>query len=120
MDGLLMEQVLVNLLDNALKYTPDQSPIDISAKVDGRDLVVQVEDRGPGVPEEDSERLFDKFYRGSQKSNKSGAGLGLSICKGVIQIHGGVIWARNRTGGGSNFGFSIPLKSKQEIPKGEA
>jgi two-component system sensor histidine kinase KdpD len=120
MDGLLMEQVLVNLLDNALKYTPDKSPIDISAKVDGKDLIVQVEDQGPGVSEEDLEHLFDKFYRGAQKGKKSGAGLGLSICKGIIQIHGGVIWAKNRPDGGSNFGFSIPLKSGIETVKAEA
>jgi two-component system, OmpR family, sensor histidine kinase KdpD len=114
MDGLLVEQVLVNLLDNALKYTPEESPIDISAWVEKKQLRLQVADRGPGVPEEDLPRLFDKFYRGPQKESKSGAGLGLSICKGIVDIHGGTIGAENRAGGGMIFGFSIPLEVKPD------
>ncbi len=116
MDGLLIEQVLVNLLDNALKYTPKDSPIDVSARIENQKLVVQVEDRGPGVPEDDLPKLFDKFYRGPQREKKSGAGLGLSICKGFVEIHGGNIQAENRPGGGMSFRFLIPLESDQ-IPK---
>jgi two-component system sensor histidine kinase KdpD len=110
MDSLLIEQVLVNLLENAVKYTPEKSPIDISAWVEKENLVIQVADRGAGVPEEDLNRLFEKFYRGPQKANKSGAGLGLSICKGFIEIHGGLIWAENRPDGGALFKFTLPLK----------
>jgi two-component system, OmpR family, sensor histidine kinase KdpD len=115
MDALLIEQVLVNLLDNALKYTPEGGPIDISAEIRDNRLVVEVADRGPGIPEADLPRLFDKFYRGPQKETKSGAGLGLSICKGIIDIHGGTISAENGPGGGSLFRFTIPLaETKKE------
>jgi two-component system sensor histidine kinase KdpD len=113
MDALLIEQVLVNLLDNALKYTPDGSPIEISVGVEKGRLAVTVADRGPGIPEEDLPRLFEKFYRGPQKEHKSGAGLGLSICKGFIDIHGGIITASNRPGGGSTFRFTIPLAEEK-------
>ena len=111
MDALLIEQVLVNLLDNALKYTPEGTPIDISAEIKENRLVVEVADRGPGIPEADLPRLFEKFYRGPQKETKSGAGLGLSICKGIIEIHGGTISAENGPGGGSLFRFTLPLKN---------
>lgn len=111
MDALLVEQVLVNLLDNALKYTPEGSALEVSASArDGR-LVVEVADRGPGVPAGDLLRLFDKFYRGPQDEKRSGAGLGLSICKGVVEIHGGTIEAQNRPGGGAVFRFTIPLET---------
>jgi two-component system sensor histidine kinase KdpD len=109
MDPLLIEQVLVNLLDNVVKYTPSDSPVDILVLVDQKELTVEVMDRGPGVPEEDLPRLFEKFYRVPQKDKKNGAGLGLSICKGIIDIHGGKIWAENRAGGGSRFLFTLPL-----------
>jgi len=109
MDGLLIEQVLVNLLDNVLKYTPAGTPVDISASVESSYLVIQVADRGPGIPEEDLDRIFDKFNRGQQAGRASGAGLGLSICKGFVQIHGGTIRAQNRPGGGAIFEFSLPL-----------
>jgi two-component system, OmpR family, sensor histidine kinase KdpD len=111
MDALLIEQVLVNLLDNTLKYTPEGTPIEITAKAQEGGLVVEVADKGPGMPEEDLPRLFEKFYRGPQKEHKSGAGLGLSICKGIIDIHGGAITAQNRPGGGAVFRFTIPLEA---------
>jgi len=109
MDSLLIEQVLVNLLDNALKYTPRESSVEISAREEENQLVVEVADRGPGLPETDLPRLFDKFYRGPEQIRTSGAGLGLSICKGFVQIHGGTIEAQNRTGGGALFRFALPL-----------
>lgn len=109
MDGLLIEQVLVNLLDNALKYTPEKSPLEIEAKLENEQLVISVKDRGPGIPEADLFRLFEKFYRGPQKETRGGAGLGLSICKGFVEIHGGEIWAENREGGGAIFRFTLPL-----------
>lgn len=111
MDSLLIEQVLVNLVDNALKYTPKDSPVEISAKAQDGSLEVAVADRGPGLPEADLLRLFDKFYRGPDQGRTSGAGLGLSICKGFVQIHGGTIEAKNRPGGGALFRFFIPLEA---------
>jgi len=112
MDGLLIGQVLTNLLDNALKYTPERSPILISSWIDKDQWVVQVADRGPGVPEEDIPHLFDKFYRGPQKKTKSGAGLGLAICKGIVDIHRGILGAENRPEGGMLFQMALPLGSE--------
>jgi two-component system sensor histidine kinase KdpD len=109
MDSLLIEQVVVNLLDNAFKYTPLGQPIDVSVRQEKGHLVVEVTDQGPGLPEEDLGRLFEKFYRGPQNGRTTGAGLGLSICKGFVEIHGGTITAENRPGGGALFRFTIPL-----------
>jgi two-component system, OmpR family, sensor histidine kinase KdpD len=110
MDGLLIEQVLVNLLDNALKYTPPAAAIEISTWIERGQWWVRVSDSGPGVKEEDLSRLFDKFYRGSQ-TGKTGAGLGLAICKGIIDIHGGILRADNLPEGGMYFEFSLPLEN---------
>ncbi len=109
MDSLLIEQVLVNLLDNALKYTPGNEPIGISAELEKGRLKVEVADQGPGLPEGDLGRIFEKFYRGPQNGKTTGAGLGLSICKGFVEIHGGIITAENRPGGGSLFRFTLPI-----------
>ncbi|HVZ79754.1 MAG TPA: sensor histidine kinase KdpD [bacterium] len=111
MDSLLIEQVLVNLVDNALKYTPPDSPVEIIAGVGEGFLEIEVADRGPGLPEADLPRLFEKFYRGPEQGRAAGAGLGLSICKGFVQIHGGSIEARNRPGGGAVFRFTLPLEA---------
>jgi two-component system sensor histidine kinase KdpD len=114
MDGLLMEQVLINLLENALKYTPEKTPIHLSAWTEGGNLGVRVADQGPGLPPEDVSHLFEKFYRGAQKNKKGGAGLGLAICKGIVQIHGGTIRALNQTTGGAAFEFYLPLKIAEQ------
>jgi two-component system sensor histidine kinase KdpD len=109
LDALLIEQVLVNLVENALKYTPAGSPIEIAAEVDRQQMTVTVCDRGPGIPMSDLDHLFDKFYRGRANGQQGGAGLGLAICKAVVAAHGGRIVAGNRTGGGAIFEFSLPL-----------
>jgi len=111
MDGLLIGQVLVNLLDNASKYTPAESPLEISSWIYADQWSVEVADRGPGVPESDLPHLFDKFYRGPQKERKSGAGLGLAICRGIVDIHGGTLTAGNRPEGGMFFRLSLPLEA---------
>ncbi len=113
MDALLIEQVLVNLLDNAMKYTPPGTPIDLTASVREGWFTIELDDHGQGVSEGDLPQLFDKFYRGSHK-DKSGAGLGLPICKGMVEIHGGTISAENRPGGGMRFKFSLPLRPDGE------
>ena len=104
-----MEQVIVNLLENALKYTPERTPIHISVWIDANRMGVRVSDKGPGIPLEDFNHLFEKFYRGAQSVKKGGAGLGLAICKGIVQIHGGTIRAANQTTGGAVFEFYLPL-----------
>jgi two-component system sensor histidine kinase KdpD len=108
-DFTLMVQVLVNLLDNAAKYSPSGSPIDIIAGEDGSTAHVEVADRGVGIPREELERVFDKFYRVQRPENVSGSGLGLSICKGIVEAHGGKIFAQTRPGGGAVLALELPL-----------
>jgi two-component system sensor histidine kinase KdpD len=108
MDDVLIEQVLVNLIDNALKYTPAGSPVEIIATATDQAITVEVADRGPGVPAGQEQKVFEKFYRG-QPGDGRGAGLGLAICQGVVRAHGGRIWAQNLPGGGVAFLFTIPL-----------
>ncbi len=110
MDALLIEQVIMNLLDNSLKYTPEGTPIDLSVAVEGPVVAMEFADRGPGLPGDDPERLFEKFYRGDQKG-RQGFGLGLTICRGIIEAHGGTMTALNRPGGGAVFRFSLPLSA---------
>jgi two-component system, OmpR family, sensor histidine kinase KdpD len=105
-DSVLVEQVLINLLENAIKYTPEGSPIDIAASVVGDDVMVSVSDRGPGVPVEAAERIFEKFHRATDK--EGGFGLGLAICRGIVIAHGGRLWLEPRSGGGAEFRFTLP------------
>ncbi|MBL8089489.1 MAG: DUF4118 domain-containing protein [Anaerolineales bacterium] len=108
MDYVQMEQVFTNLLSNSLKYAPEKTVVRISAKVDGDMLHVILSNQGPQVPNEDLERIFDKFYRVTASDKVTGTGLGLSICKGIIEAHGGNIWAENLPNGFA-FNFTIPL-----------
>jgi two-component system sensor histidine kinase KdpD len=110
MDMALMTQVLVNLLDNALKYSLPESDIRIAARMDNGRLTLEVSDRGPGVPESDLKRVFDKFYRIPVPEGAGGTGLGLSICKGIVEAHGGKIRAENRAGGGLRVIVTLPVK----------
>jgi two-component system sensor histidine kinase KdpD len=112
LDDLLIQQVLVNLFENAARYTPEHTPIDISAHQQGQNIIVEVADRGSGLPLGDPNRLFEKFYRAGTAKPRSGAGLGLAICRGIVQLHGGKIQAENRTGGGAVFRFSLPLEGE--------
>jgi two-component system sensor histidine kinase KdpD len=107
-DDVLIEQVLVNLLDNALKYTPPGSPIRVVVTATDRAVTVEVADRGPGLPPEDVDRVFEKFYRGA-RAEARGAGLGLAICQGIVRAHGGRLWAQNLPEGGAAFLFTLPL-----------
>jgi two-component system, OmpR family, sensor histidine kinase KdpD len=108
-DAVLIEQVLINLLENALKYTPLGSPIAISAVSEGNGVQIDVADRGPGVLERERTLIFDKFYRSKPDVSDGGAGLGLAICRGVVEAHGGKIWVEPRDGGGANFRFWLPI-----------
>jgi two-component system sensor histidine kinase KdpD len=110
-DPILIEQVLVNLVENATKYTPTDARIDIDGRVDGDQIVVEVRDRGPGIRPGDEHRVFEKFYRGTEQG-VSGAGLGLAICKGIVDAHGGSINVENRTGGGATFRVTLPVPAE--------
>jgi len=108
-DGRLIEQVLENLLDNASKYTPAGSEIRISAQVLSRQVEVSVEDDGPGLAVADPEILFEKFQRGAPEGAVGGIGLGLAICRTILALHKGRIWAENRAPHGTAFRFTVPL-----------
>jgi two-component system sensor histidine kinase KdpD len=115
MDGLLIEQVLVNLLDNALKYSPEGSPLDIRVTHDSRCLSISLHDHGPGIRTGDEERIFEKFYRSGtpdKELQRRGSGLGLAICKAIVETHGGRIQAENRSNGGACFTFFLPATRK--------
>jgi two-component system sensor histidine kinase KdpD len=105
----LIVQTLVNVLDNAFKYSPDGSPVGIRAKKAGREIQIEIADHGVGIPPQDLSHVFDKFYRIQRPDNVTGTGLGLSICKGIIEAHGGGITAENRPGGGTIIKIVIPL-----------
>ena len=109
LDPLLVEQVLIDLFDNAIKYTPADTPIEVSAAVDDHVVSVTVADRGPGFAPGEEARIFEKFYRGEAAGTRSGAGLGLAIARGMIEVHGGRIVAEPRPGGGALFRFTLPL-----------
>ena len=118
MDVLMTEQVLINLLENAAKYTPAGSPLDISAAAAEGNVTIRIADRGPGLSPGDEKKIFDKFYRGKTSGNASGAGLGLPICRAIVEAHGGKIWAENRPaliggGGGAVFSFTLPLSAEK-------
>jgi two-component system, OmpR family, sensor histidine kinase KdpD len=113
LDYLQMGQVLTNLLENAARYTPSQSPIEVAAQVVEGEMRVSIADHGPGIPVADLTRVFDKFYRvlsTTQKKKVTGSGLGLAVCLGLVEAHGGRIWAENRAGGGAIFYFTLPLQ----------
>lgn len=113
-DKVLIEQVLVNLIENAILYTPPETPIEISAVQQEDYMLLSVADRGPGLIITDTQKIFEKFYRGEKPTKKSGAGLGLSVCQSVVKAHGGKIWAANRTDGGAVFYFTLPLHEHSE------
>ncbi len=119
-DSLLIERVLVNLLENAVKYTPPGTPIEISGVTEQKELVVTVADWGTGIPIGEEKRIFEKFHRVASEGNQGGAGLGLAICRSIVQVHGGRIWADNLSTGGAAFHFSLqltepPLIESEEI-----
>lgn len=111
-DGILIEQVLINLLDNALKYSEVGSKIIISIRQNEKSLEIVVANRGHSIPEADLSKVFDKFYRLSSPLQVSGSGLGLAICKGLIEAHGGEIWADNNKLGGVTITFTLPLNDQ--------
>jgi two-component system sensor histidine kinase KdpD len=114
MDFALMVQVVVNLLENAVKYSPENSLIEVSATLDNNKVCLAFTDRGVGIPTEDLARVFDKFYRVQRPESVSGTGLGLSISKGIVEAHGGSIYASTRVGGGTIVSVELPLIDNRE------
>lgn len=119
-DLVLVAQALVNLIDNAVKYSHPSSPITICAYRDDQMVAVEVSDRGSGIPETELDHIFDKFHRVTRMTDTSGTGLGLSISKGiVVDLHGGRIWAANRQGGGTTVTMALPIAQTEEIQENE-
>ena len=120
-DPVLIGQVLGNLIENAIRYTPAVEPIEIRVEALRDNMLISVADRGPGIPPEEQERIFEKFYcvrrklaedevREGSIPTTQGTGLGLAVCQGFVAAHGGRIWVQNRVGGGAEFSFTLPLK----------
>jgi two-component system sensor histidine kinase KdpD len=107
-DAVLLERVFCNLLENAAKYAPPGTGLDITAKATGDVVEIEVGDRGPGFASDNNERLFDMFVRGDGIAGKPGTGLGLAICRAIIEAHGGTIGAMNRPQGGGSIRFTLP------------
>jgi two-component system sensor histidine kinase KdpD len=110
-DAALITRVLVNLLENASKYTPAGSEVTLAAEVIDGQLSISVFDNGPGLPAGREEEVFQKFTRGHRESSTRGVGLGLTICRAIVESHRGIIWGGNRPGGGAVFTFTLPLGS---------
>jgi two-component system sensor histidine kinase KdpD len=113
-DPVAIEQVLTNLLDNAVEYTPPAAPIEIRAAASADTVAIEVADHGPGLPAGTEKRVFDKFFRApAAAGQRRGIGLGLAICRGIVEAHGGTISAANRPGpgrvAGAIFRFTLPI-----------
>lgn len=111
LDPVQMGQVLHNLLDNALKYSPPDAPVEVRTRATRGELLIEILDRGPGLPSGEEQQVFTRFYRapGLQEGPVSGVGLGLSVCQGLVEAHGGTLTAENRPGGGAIFRITLPL-----------
>lgn len=109
LDAVLIERVLVNLLENAAKYTPTGAAIELAARTAGGHLQLTVQDQGPGLPKGREEAIFTKFERGAKEGAIPGVGLGLAICRAIVQAHGGTITGDNAPTGGARFTVRLPL-----------
>jgi two-component system sensor histidine kinase KdpD len=107
-DSTLIEQVIINLLDNAFKYSPEGSQVTIRSYAESNRLYFMIEDEGIGISSEELDSIFTKFYRSKNAKTLRGSGLGLSICRGIIEAHGGKIWASHKQDIGSRITFFLP------------
>lgn len=116
-DSLRLEQVLLNLLSNATKFTPEGGSISLTSTKQNDHIVIKVQDSGPSIPPEEQTKVFQPYYRlKGDKGHIPGTGLGLALCKHLIELHGGTIWAESQQGKGTTFAFSLPLKNSQLKP----
>jgi two-component system sensor histidine kinase KdpD len=113
-DYVEIDQVISNLIENAVKYTPDGTTIRVSVRTAGDDIEIEVTDSGPGIPEDSLGEIFLPFYRAAsgQVARPQGSGLGLAVARGLVEAHGGRIWAENRREGGARFVFTLPLSGR--------
>jgi two-component system sensor histidine kinase KdpD len=115
-DAKRVEQVLRNLLDNAIKYSPEGGAVTLHAYQGNAQILIAVSDEGIGIPAEEWDRIFERFHRVENEVTRRmrGAGLGLAVCRGIIEAHGGRIWAESQPGAGSTFCFTLPLRPKED------
>jgi two-component system sensor histidine kinase KdpD len=118
-DGIQIEQVIKNLLENALKYSKSEQTVDLSCRLEKEALLLEVSDRGIGLAQGEEELVFEPFYRGKKlgESNIPGVGIGLSICKGLVEAHGGIIKAMRRESGGTTFCVTLPNRHSAKLPE---
>lgn len=115
-DAELVQIVIRNLIDNALKYSSPTTPITITAEAGQEEVIIRVRDQGPGIPEAEQSRIFEKFYRSlKDRSHIKGAGMGLAIAREIVHAHGGDIRVESRPGEGSEFSFSLPVASQEKL-----
>jgi len=119
LDDVLFEQVVFNLVENADKYAPPGAPIDVVAAIEGGELRFDVADRGPGFAAGEEQRVFERFFRGTAGAGRSGVGLGLAVCRGMIEAHGGTITAANRPEGGALLTVRLPLGGAPPVVEAE-
>jgi signal transduction histidine kinase len=108
-DAVRMRQVFANLLDNAIKYTPEGGAVDVSCSEENGRIIVRVRDTGIGIPAEEQPRIWERLYRGDKSRSQRGLGLGLSLVKAFVEAHHGEVSVRSVSGGGSEFAVSIPI-----------
>jgi PAS domain S-box-containing protein len=115
-----LRQIVLNLMINASKFTPEGGRIMLRAREEKSSLVVEVEDNGPGIPKEEQKQLFQPYHRRlADRDNLGGLGLGLALCKNLVELHGGKIWVKSEVGKGSTFGFSLPLATAVQQEEGD-
>src|SRR5207247_9079641 len=109
-DRSKLEEVLINLIDNAIKYSSEETPVRVTAHAAGTEVRIEIEDRGFGIAPEDAAQLFQKFHRVTTPATRDigGTGLGLYIVKGLVEAHGGRVWVESIPGAGSTFAFTMP------------
>jgi signal transduction histidine kinase len=117
-DELKLKQVVLNLLSNAVKFTPDGGAVDVSAEIAGDEARIEVRDTGIGIDPADHERIFEAFQRGGRETRSEGTGLGLTLSKRIVELHGGRLWMTSSVGAGSMFGFAIPVRPA-DAPAGD-
>jgi K+-sensing histidine kinase KdpD len=114
-EGARIGEVITNLVENAAKYSPEGSDILVKAEICDNQIIVHVQDHGIGIPEESRAKVFERFYRQDHNSKRKGFGLGLSICRGIIESHSGKIWVESKPGEGSTFSFSLPVEEQPRL-----
>lgn len=115
-DAVLIEQLLINLLENAVKHTPAHTPLELAAALVDGELVIEVRDRGPGLEPSEAGAAFDKFQR---RPGSSGMGVGLTICRAIATVHGGRVWVESRAGGGAIFKLALPRAQSATLSDGQ-